>query len=156
MDKKWRIKLNKNKSVHIVFSLKNTVYKPIYIDGSIIPHVNEAKYLGITLDAKLRWKAHIKKKREELDLKLSKLYYPIGRNSSLSIHNKLLVYKQILKPVWTYGIQFWGCASETYIGTIQRLQNKVLRCIVNAPYYIRNSDLLRDLSMPTVIDVTKN
>jgi hypothetical protein len=24
-----------------------------------------------------------------------------GRNSQLSVHNKLLLYKQVLKPIWT-------------------------------------------------------
>jgi hypothetical protein len=35
----------------------------------IIPHSQTAKYLGMTLDAKLGWKVHVKKKREELGLK---------------------------------------------------------------------------------------
>lgn len=29
---------------------------------------NDSKYLGMNLEAKLRWKHHIKKKREELDI----------------------------------------------------------------------------------------
>jgi uncharacterized protein with GYD domain len=45
----------------------------------------------MTLDAKLRWKAHIKKKREELGLKYKKIYWTIGRRSALSIHNKLML-----------------------------------------------------------------
>jgi len=32
-----------------------------------------AKYLGMTLDAQLRWKAHVKKKRERLDLRYKKV-----------------------------------------------------------------------------------
>jgi uncharacterized protein with GYD domain len=33
----------------------------------------------MTLDAKLRWKAHVKKKREELGLKYKKMYWLMGR-----------------------------------------------------------------------------
>jgi hypothetical protein len=31
----------------------------------------------------------------------------------LSTSNKLLVYKAILKAIWTYGIQLWGTASTS-------------------------------------------
>ena len=58
--------------------------------------------------------------------------------------------KLILKPVWTYGIQLWECAAQSTIAVIQRFQNKVLREIVNAPWYIRNTDLHRDLNMENV------
>jgi transposase len=44
----------------------------------------------MTLDAKLRWKAHVKKIREELGLKYKKMYWLTGRRSALSIHNKLM------------------------------------------------------------------
>ena len=105
---------------------------PVTINNQKVPYTNTAKYLGMTLDAKLRWKAHVKKKRQELDLRYKKMYWLIGRNSSLSLHNKLIIYKQILKPVWTYGIQLWGCTKQSNINIIQRFQNKVLRHMVNA------------------------
>jgi hypothetical protein len=49
------------------------------------------------------------------------MYWLIGRNSSLTLHNKLLIYKykQILKPVWTYGIQLWGCTKPSNTEIIQ-------------------------------------
>ena len=78
------------------------------------------------------------------------MYWLLGRNSRLSIQNKLLIYKQILKPVWTYGIQLWGCTARTNMEIIQRFQNMVLRNIVNAPWYCRNSDIHRDLGIELV------
>ena len=147
---KWALKLNELKSVHVDFTNKKLNHKPIFINGIEIPYSNAAKYLGMTLDTKLRWKAHVKKKREELGLKYRQLYWLLGRNSSLSINNKLLLYKQILKPVWTYGIQLWGCTKKTHTTIIQRFQNKVLRNIVNAPWYFRNDDIHRELNINNV------
>ena len=153
--KKWRVKLNETKSVHIDFTNKMQNYHPININGHVIPYENTAKYLGMTLDAKLRWKAHVKKKRDELELRYKSMYWLIGKHSSLSVHNKVLLYKQVLMPVWTYGIQLWGCTKQSNIKIIQRFQNKVLRGIVNAPWYIRNDDLHRDLKVNLVIDIIK-
>jgi hypothetical protein len=59
------------------------------------------------------------------------MYWLLGRNSELSVHNNLTLHKQVIRPVWSYGIQ--RCASESNIQVIQRYQNKVLKCIVNAP-----------------------
>jgi hypothetical protein len=77
------------------------------------------------------------------------MFRALGRRSALSLHNKPVLYTQILKPVWTYGIQLWGCTAEQH-AVIQRFQNKVLRDIVNAPWYVRNVDLHRGLNMEMV------
>ncbi|CAH1107181.1 unnamed protein product [Psylliodes chrysocephalus] len=37
-------------------------------------------------------------------LNIEKIYWLMNRKSKLSIENKLLIYKQVLKPVWIYGI----------------------------------------------------
>ena len=99
--RKWRIKLNETESVHIDFTNKRIEQKPIYINHQVVPYENTAKYLGMTLDAKLRWKTHVKKKQEELTLKYSKMFLLMGRYSALSVYNKLTLYQQVLKPVWT-------------------------------------------------------
>ncbi len=149
--KKWRIKLNESKSAHIIFTNRRITNDiPLYINGNIVPVANTAKYLGMTLDTKLKWKEHIKKKRLELTLKYKDYYWLIGRYSKMSTYNKTLIYKQVLKPVWLYGAQIWGCASESNIQSIQTFQNKVLRDMVKAPWYVRNSDIHRDLEVATV------
>lgn len=151
--KRWKIKLNETKSVHVNFTLRRIENPPnVTLNNIEVPLDNKAKYLGMTLDAKLHWKEHIKIKRKELDLKYRDLYWLIGRNSILSIYNKTLIYNQVLKPVWIYGIQICGCAKQVHLNSIQTFQNKVLRNIVNAPWYVRNSDLHRDLKIPLVYD----
>jgi hypothetical protein len=58
-----------------------------------------------------------------------------------------------MRPVWSYGIQLWGCANDSNIQVIQHFQNKVLKCIFNGPWYFRNSDLHRDFGIDTVTDI---
>jgi hypothetical protein len=81
------------------------------------------------------------------------MYWLLGRNSELSAHNKLTLCKHVISPFWSYGILLWGCASDSNIQIIQRYQNIVLKCIVNAPWYVRNSDLHRDLGIETVTHI---
>ena len=81
---------------------------------------------------------------------LCRMYWIIGIKSKLSLENKLLIHKTILKPIWTYGIPLWGTASNSNIEKLQRFQNKVLRSIVNAPRYVPNTILHTDLQIPTV------
>jgi hypothetical protein len=78
------------------------------------------------------------------------MYWLLGRKSKLSTNNKLLIYKAILKPIWTYVIQLWGTTSNSNIEVLERFQSKVLRLIVDAPWYVSNSDIRKDLQIPTV------
>jgi len=78
------------------------------------------------------------------------MYWILGRKSELSLINKILLYKTILKPIWTYDIPLWGSASHSNIEILQRFQNKVLRTIVNTPCYIPNKLLHTDLQIPTI------
>jgi hypothetical protein len=131
------------------FSNQKIDQRSILLNGVRIPPTSTAKHLGMTLDAKLRWKAHIKKKQGELQIKFQKMYWPLRHRSEQSLYNKLLLYKQMLGPVWTYGVQLLGCAKRSNFD-IQRYQNKALRCLVNAPWYARNSDIHRGLGVKTV------
>jgi hypothetical protein len=103
--------ISKTKSVHIDFP--NQRVEPIYINHHAVPYENTAKYLGMTLDTKLRWKPHVKTNQEELNLKYRKMYWLMGRYCALSIYNNLMLYQQVLKPVWSHGIQLWGCTSQS-------------------------------------------
>jgi hypothetical protein len=81
---------------------------------------------------------------------LSKMYWPLGSKSELSIINKLLVYKAILKPICTYGIQLWVSASISNIEILERFQGKVLRMTTDAPWYMPNTVFRQDLQITSV------
>lgn len=153
---KWGVEINEEKTVQVIYTTKRN-YKPqdITINNKKIILDNSAKYLGILIDNKLTWKPHIIQKRNQIKNKFRQLYWLLGNKSKLSIQNKLLIYKSTIKPIWTYGIQIWGTAAKSNIDIIQRLQSKILRTIVNAPWYITNEDIHRDLKIPSIKDEIK-
>jgi hypothetical protein len=67
------------------------------------------------------------------------MYWLLGHKPKLSTSNKLLVYKAILKPIWTYEIKLWGTASTSNIEILERLQIESFphdngRTLVSAKY----------------------
>ncbi|GFV25436.1 probable RNA-directed DNA polymerase from transposon X-element [Trichonephila clavipes] len=80
----------------------------------------------------------------------------VGRRSPLSLENKVILYKQILRPVLTYGSPVWGAAATTHMKKIQVIQNKILRVMTNAPWYVRNDVIHNDLHMKPITNyITK-
>jgi hypothetical protein len=77
----------------------------------------------------------------------------MGRKSQLSIENKVLIYKSIIKPIWSYGTDLWGCANKSNVVIMKRSQSKILRAIANSPWYVTNHTLHPDLKVPYVRDV---
>lgn len=152
----WRIKVNANKSCHITFTLRKGNCPQVSLYGNPIPQSDEVKYLGMHLDRRLTWKTHIWTKRKQLGLKLRKFYWLLGGKSYLALENKVLIYKSILKPVWLYGIQLWGAAAKSNINIIERYQAKVLRSMVDAPWFVPNEVIRCDLSVPLVREEIKN
>ena len=152
---KWRIKANASKSVHVTFTLRKSTCPVVTMNNIPIPQSETAKYLGIHLDRRLTWQHHIFTKRKQLGLRTTTLNWLIGSSSKMSLKNKILVYKTIIKPIWTYGIQLWGTAAKSNLEILQRFQSKTLRQIANAPQCITNDIIHRDLQIPTIQEEIK-
>ena len=148
--KKWRIKANEGKSVHVTFTTRKDTCPMVKLNGTTLPQDVSARYLGLHLDRRLTWQKHVAIKNKQLRLKFYNMYWLLGRKSQLSLENKVILYKCILKPVWTYGIELWGTTSKSNIEILERFQSKVLRAIVNAPWYVRNSAIQQDLKICSV------
>jgi hypothetical protein len=102
-------------STHVTFTTRRATCPPVKINYVQLLQSDEVKYLGLHLDRRLTWHKHIFTKRKKLGLTLTKMHWLLGRKSQLPTTNKLLLYKTILKPIWTYDIQLWGTASTSNI-----------------------------------------
>jgi len=139
--KRWKTEINERKSVRVDFALRPHYYTPTVINGTPIPTATHARYLGLHLDCKLNWQEHVKAKRQLLELQFDRFHWLIGRRSNLSLSNKRLIYLTIFRPMWTYGCELWGTTRDSNRLVIERFQNKFLRTITNAPFYITNDQL---------------
>jgi hypothetical protein len=74
----------------------------------------------------------------------------IQRQSKLTTSSKLLAYKVVLKPILSYGLQLWGTVCTSNIEILERFQSKAFGMITDAPSYVPNAVLRRDLRFPSV------
>ena len=149
---KWRISINPAKTVAILFSRRRNAAPPTLLNllDHDIPWSDTCKYLGVILDKKLTWSAHIHSARNKATACASKLFPLLHPNSTLSLDNKLLIYKSIIRPALTYAIPVWGHSAVTHIRHLQAFQNKILRQITASPWFVRNTQIHDDLYMPTI------
>jgi hypothetical protein len=56
----------------------------------------------------------------------------------------------MIRPVWAYGAQIWGCAKPIQIKSIQSFQSICLHQIIFAPWFVSNHSFDKDLNIETV------
>jgi hypothetical protein len=78
------------------------------------------------------------------------LFFLSDRPISLTLSELRLIYKTILKPIWTSGTQLWGTVYTSNIEILERFQSKALRMIADAPWYVPKTVIQRDIQTPTV------
>ena len=65
-------------------------------------------------------------------------------------NNKILIYKSIIRSIWTYGSEIWATTAISNLKPIEVMQNKILRRISNANWFITNEDIMKDLKVESV------
>jgi len=105
----------------------------------------------LTLDKCLTWSPHIKLKCKTINSRLF-LLRPLLK-SKLSLSNKLIIYKSIIWPVRSYGIQLLASAKPSSTKTLQAFQSIYLRLITFCPWYFTNYNLHKDLKIPTLYEL---
>ncbi|GBN25608.1 RNA-directed DNA polymerase from mobile element jockey [Araneus ventricosus] len=146
----WRVAINTDKTRSVMFRKghpKNDLHSLTFFEEDL-SWDKEIKYLGLILDSKLTFRNHIKYNTDKFLAKVRAIIrHLIGRKSPLFLNNKVLLFKQILPPILTYASQIWAFAVKTHLKKVQIMQNKILRIMTNAPWYMRNDVIHKDLKL---------
>jgi hypothetical protein len=75
--KKWRMKANRSKSIHVTFTTGSETCPPppFQVNNVQLPCEEDVKYLGLHTDRRLTWHKHIFTKQKQLEITLTKMYW---------------------------------------------------------------------------------
>jgi len=121
--------LNYNKTNYLQFNMKNSwdcKLKPNY-RGNCIKSSSYTKFLGLTMDDSLSWKAHI----DQMMSKLNTACFVIRKiQAIMSLETLRMVYFAYIHSIISYGIIFWG--NQPYSDKIFKIQKRVIRIITSS------------------------
>lgn len=132
---KWKIGINASKCDAVVLSRRKTertIHIPIKINNIPINPTPSIKYLGVVVDSGLYFHRHVTKILGTAFGAGQKLYALLNKFSPLSPDNKLLLYRQIIRPVLTYAAPVWSGISDSQTKRLQVMQNTYLRNVTQS------------------------
>ena len=127
-------RFSKSKTVCMHFCNKRKLHPDpeLLLDGTVIPVVKEAKFLGLIFDHKLSFKPHI----NYLRLKCLKALNLLKVVSSLDwgADRKVLLrlYRSLVRSKLDYGCMVYGSARKSYLCKLETVQNQALRLCLGA------------------------
>lgn len=154
---RWKIKINPSNSESIVFRRpspycgKNIMEREknlkIEVNSIPVPKKKRVKYLGVNFDYLWRFNEHGKSAVRKGQAAKNLLYPVMNASSKVDVGIKILCYKQLIRPMITYGFPTWFNVSKTSMNKIRIFERKCLRqCnnIVRTPddfKFISNDEL---------------
>ena len=121
---RWNgLKLSSNKTVAMIFNrtrrMNNEIdsLRGLYLrdrnSRQKVKYVEETKYLGLTLDSRLRWTAHVENKIKSATQLFFMMKKALGTYWGPQPHLIKWVYTGMVRPAITYGSYIWGKVIET-------------------------------------------
>ena len=147
---KWKIKINDEKTQTILFTKR----RPL-IDRNILNFSwsTKIKYLGVYLDNKLTFTHHIDYTCNRALKTLCIMYPYFNRTSSLSISNKITLFKLCILPILLYASPVWSSTANYNNRKLQIIQNKCLRIINNYEYFTKIRTMHDNLNIKYIKDI---
>jgi len=149
---RWRIKINANKTVGILFGCGNTSnVPPLLLDNHAVNWSTYVKYLGVTFGRRLNFSKHVQNITQKATRTRGMLYPLLNRSSPVPLTTKLNILKLYISPILTYAGSSWA----PFIGPslwkrIEAVQNIGIRTITGLPTIVKNSVLLKSTNFKSI------
>ena len=122
----------------------------ITVNNQIINEITETKFLGVILDNKLCWDAHIKHISNKMSksvsiLKMLKHTFPTNALKT--------IYHSLIYPYFNYCNLIWGSAANSHLQSLTLIQKKCIRIISKAGYYDHTEPLFKEQKILTVPEI---
>jgi hypothetical protein len=121
----WNIKINEYETRGIYFSHSRRLPESLLtLNGSNIPFVNTAKYVGVIFDRKDTWRLHI----DVIETKAFRTFiriYSLFKSERLSANTKLTLHKGLIRSVMTYASPAWEFAVRVGNIVVNNLRAKL-------------------------------
>ena len=153
----WKLSVNAEKCSHIVFSRRPKAGNGprIFYGNKIIPREYSTRYLGVEMDRKLTWSKHIHQTVQKATGIHAALFPLLKSNSPLPLKTKLLLYNATIRPILSYASPVWLYAAASHLKKIQTVENKIIRKIIGAPWFVKNQNIRKDLQITPILSKLK-
>lgn len=145
----WKIKINAEKTQAVFFPFdqkrRRQPTQNLLMSNNEIKFDKQLKYLGVILDSKLNFGAHVASIKTKANNCVRAVYPLICKSSKLNIVNKMTIFKTIVRPILLYAAPVWMNAAASHLKHLQITQNKTIKIIYKLPWRY-NTTALHDLS----------
>lgn len=140
-----QLSLNVSKTTYLVFKskkFKNSIPPNFNVSffGHQVSEVASGKYLGVFIDNDLTWKVHINYIHDKL-IKFCGLFYRI--RGLVSEECARTLYFSFIHSTLLYGLEVYGNTYISYLDNLMKLNNKILRIILNKPFRTHTVELYK-------------
>lgn len=172
---RWKIRVNEDKCSAIIFrgdskSLSREVKKAlnkieIKINNRTIPFTPTIKYLGLIFSKNLKFNRHIDHMLGKVNAAFHSFRNVMFRKRGFSSRIKVIFYKQLLRPIITYGFPIWHSISSAQMERVRTCERKYLRACLQLyrrpnKRWFNSSTLYREAGVPRIdrhmIELAKN
>ena len=149
-----KLSLNVDKTQFMIFSRKQNQIENIVIriEGQIIEHVTQTKFLGVIIDEKLTWRNHVN--HIHVSTKIAKgIGILIKARFCLNRETLVSLYYTFIYPYLTYCNSVWGYSFLYNLNRLHLLQKKAVRIISQVNWKTHTEPLFKDLEILPIKDI---